>query len=203
MSNIQNIQSIGPMADSAKKEDSQKAKSPVEQEYDDGKRFLENGDYGQAALAFHNVLLAHEELGDESGIANACNQLGHVCLAKKEYAQALVHYQKAWDICDKLYDPMSLLALKKQFLAVNRGLGNFDEAITISLDLLNIYHENRDPHGTVAVLEEMADIYVSAGNRIKAADTYRTVASIHSNYNHKNIAAGFVEKAEELEKVAE
>lgn len=202
MSNVQNIQSIVPMAE-AKKDENGKAKSPVELEYDEGKRFLENGDYAQAALAFHNVLLAHEEQGDEAGMANASNQLGHVCLAKKEYEQAMVHYQKAWDICDKLYDPMSLLALQKQFLAVNRGLGKYEEALSISLDLLDIYHENRDPHGTVAVLEEMADIYVSAGNRQKAADTYRTVASIHSNYNHKNIAATFIEKAEELEKAVE
>lgn len=201
MSNVQNIQSIAPMAPAAKKEEV-KPKSPVEQEYDDGKNFLEKGEYAQAALAFQNVFLAHEEVEDEAGMANASNQLGHVCLAKEDYKQALVNYQKAWDICDKLFDPMSLQALQKQFVEVYRGLKDFDKAISVSMDLLEIYHENRDPHGTVAVFEDIASIYIEAGDSLKAADTYRTIASIHSNYNHKKIAAGFIQKAEELEQEA-
>ena len=198
MSKVQNIESIGPMPTAPKKE-AVKPKGPVEQEYEDGKKFLEKGEYSQAALAFQNVFLAREEEKDEAGMANACNQLGHVCLAKEDYNQALVNYQKTWDICDKLYDPMSLLALRKQFLEVYRGLKDYDKAISISLDLLEIYHENRDPHGTVAIFEGIADIYIEAGNVSKAADTYRTIASIHKNYNHKKIAAGFIKKAEELE----
>ena len=198
MSKVQSLDSIGPMAPAAKKE-VVKPKGPVEQEYEDGKKFLEKGEYPQAALAFQNVFLAREEEGDEPGMANACNQLGHVCLAKKDYKQALVNYQKTWDICDKLYDPMSLLALRKQFLEVYRGLKDYDKSISICLDLLEIYQENRDPHGTVAIFEDIAAIYIEAGNVPKAADTYRTIASIHKNYNHKKIAAGFIQKAEELE----
>ena len=75
----------------------------------------------QAAVAFHNALFGYEEKGDENGIANASNQLGHVCLARKEYEQAKRHYQRAWEICEKLQDPMSLIALSKSYL-VYRGL---------------------------------------------------------------------------------
>jgi len=202
MSNVQNIESIGPMAPAVQKDDAKKPKSPVQKEFDDGKAFLEKGEHSQAALAFGNVFLAYEEEADEAGMANASNQMGHVCLAKEDYAQALVHYQKAWDICDKLFDPMSLLALRKQFVEVYRALKDYDKAISISMDLLEIYQENRDPHGTVAILEGIVGIYIDAENIPLAADTYRTIASIHENYNHKKIAAGFVKKADELEQEA-
>jgi hypothetical protein len=64
--------------------------------------------------------------------------------------------------------------------------------------MLDHYQDNRDPQGTVTTLEEMAGIYVSSGRREKAADTYRTIASIHKNFGHKNIDAGYLEKAAEL-----
>lgn len=199
MSSVQN--SIGPMAPAApeKKEEPKKKLSPVEQEYEDGKRFLENGNHAQAAVAFHNVMLAHEEAEDENGIANAANQLGNVCMERKEYEQARGHFQRAWDICDKSYDEMSLMALKRQFLAIHKALKENDKAAEILYDFIDIYQSNRDPHGTVAVLEELADLYIEMGSKDKAADTYRTVASIHKNYKHEQIAASFVAKAEQLE----
>lgn len=203
MSKVQDLGSIGPMAEQPKKEESKKKVDPVTAEYEEGKRFLENNNHAQAAIAFHNVLLAHEEKNNEEGIANASNQLGNVCMAREEYTQARAHFQRAWDICDKLFDEMSLLALRKQFLAIHRGLEEWDEAINVCFDLLDIYRSNRDPAGTVSVLEEIASIYVEAGNNDKAADAYRTVASIHANYNHKKIAAEFIQKAEVLEHKAQ
>ncbi len=203
MTKVQDLGSIGPIAEQPKKEDSKKPVDPVTAEYEDGKRFLENSNHAQAAIAFHNVLLAHEEEKNEEGIANACNQLGNVCMAREEYEQARTHYQRAWDICDKLFDEMSLVALRKQFLLIHRGLKEWDEAIKLCVDLLDMYRSNRDPAGTVSVLEEMASIYIEAGKKDKAADTYRTVASIHDNYNHKNIAADFIKKAEALEHKAQ
>lgn len=203
MSKVQDLGSIAPMAEQPKEEDSKKTVDPVTAEYEQGKRFLENDNHAQAAIAFHNVLLAHEEKNNEEGIANACNQLGNVCMAREEYTQARAHYQRAWDVCDKLFDEMSLLALRKQFLAIHRGLEEWDEAINLCVELLDMYRSNRDPGGTVSVLEEMASIYMDAGSKAKAADTYRTVASIHSNYNHKNIAADFIQKAEALEHKAQ
>lgn len=199
MSNVQN--SIGPMAPAApeKKEEPKKKLSPVEQEYEDGKRFLENGNTAQAAIAFHNVMLAHEEAKDENGIANAANQLGNVCMAREEYEQARTHFQRAYDICDKNFDEMSLMALNRQFLNIHRALGEHKETVDMLMDFIEIYQSNRDPNGTVTVLEELADVYIEADKKDMAADTYRTIAAIHKNYKHAQIAESFVKKAEELE----
>ena len=196
---LQDISSIAPLAADGK---NKKPADPVVADYEEGKRLLESHNYGQAAVSLHNALLGYEEKGDEAGIANASNQLGHVCLARKEYEQAKRHYQRALEICEKLQDPMSQIALQKQFVAVYCGLKDYSQAITVCLDLLDRYYMNNDPRGTIKVMEEMATIYLASGERGKAADAYRTVASIHRNFQHRTTAEGYLKKARELEEAA-
>jgi len=198
MSNsIQNIKDIGPMAAGTTSETT--AKDPVKNDYEEGKRFLDNGNLAQAAVAFHNALLGFEERGDKTGVANASNQLGHVCLAKGDFVGAENHYRRAQALCEEFGDPMSLFTLSKRFIDVYRGQKEYDRAVAACLDVLDIYRNNNDPRGTVELLENMAAIYVEAGKTDKAADTYRTIAKIHRNYKHQTMADAFEQKAEELE----
>ncbi len=190
------VQPIGTIAraDGADK----KPTDPVQAEFEEGKEFLEKREFGQAAVAFHNVLKAHEEKNNQEGIANAAYQLGHVCLEREEFELALSHYQRAWDIIESMNDPMSLFSLSTKLVEVHRGLKNYRKAIDISLDLIEKYNINNNPEGTVNTLEIMADIYLESGDKQKAADALRTIASIHSNFRHKNIAKRFEQKAKEL-----
>lgn len=192
--NLQSIDTIG----SVDKSKPVKPSDPLQAEYEEGKRFLENQEYGQAAVALHNALVGFKEKNDDAGMANASNQLGHVCLAREEYENALKHYQKAYDICDKSNDRMSVLAVLKKIVEVQRSLKQYDMAIESSLAILDHYQDNRDPQGTVSTLEEMAAIYLKAEKKDKAADTFRTIASIHKNFRHETIAAGFMKKADQL-----
>lgn len=196
---LQDVNSIVPMTDSAQ------AAGIVDQvraDYEEGKRLIENGEYAQAAVSLHNALLGYEEKMDEAGMANASNQLGHICLAKKDFEQARQHYQKAWDICEKKQDSMSLVSLLKKFVLVYRGMKQYRQALDICLDLLDKYHANNDPQGTVTVLVDMAEIYLESGEKAKAVDAYRTVASIHNNFKHHTTAESFAQKAKELEEAA-
>lgn len=195
---LQEINSIAPMPDTKEDRDD----DLVRASYEEGRRFLANQSYAQAAVSLHNALLGYEERGDEAGVANASNQLGHVCLARQDFAMAQRHYQRAWDICEKMQDQMSQIALQKKFLEVYCGLRDFRKAIEICLDLLDRYYQNNDPRGTVEVLEQMAEIYISSGERGKAADTYRTIASIHRNFKHPGTAESYEKKAEDIEKAA-
>ena len=83
---VQSLDSIAPMQEGKKAGASD---DPIQGEFVKGKEFLEKNELSQAAAAFHNALLGYEEKGDDAGIANACNQMGHVCLARKDYDQAL------------------------------------------------------------------------------------------------------------------
>ena len=192
--NLQSIDSIGTMG----KPKSAAPSDPLQAEYEEGKRYLENQEYGQAAVALHNALVGFKEKKDEAGIANASNQLGHVCFAREEYTSALNHYQHALEICEKSNDRMSILAVLKRILEVHKKLKQYEMAIKVSLELLDHYQDNRDPQGTVMILEEMAKVYLMFGKKEKAADAYRTIGSIHKNFRHETIAAGFMKKAEQV-----
>jgi len=195
-SKLQDITSIAPVEGS--KQD-KKPSDPVQAEYEEGKRFLENNETGQAAVALHNALRGFEEKKDEAGIANACNQLGLVCLARKENEKALVHFNRAYEICDKSNDRMSLLAVSKQCVLAYMGMEEWESGVEKCLDMLDWYQDNRDPQGAVATLELLTDIYVASGAYTKAADACRTAASIHKNFQHGTIAENLLKKAEKLE----
>jgi len=196
---ISSIQPLGDIKKAGRKEEKKRSSDPIQAEYDDGIEFLKQDDLTQAAVAFHNVLRCYEEKKHQDGIANAANQLGHVCLKKGEFRKARDFYQRAWDICDRFEDPMSLLALSMQLVVVHRGLNDHGKALELCLDMLEVYDANNNPQGTVATMETMADIYLSINEKAKAADTYRTIASIHNNYSHKSIAEKFNKRAKELE----
>jgi len=191
---LQTLDSIGKMDASP----TAKPSDPLQADYEEGKRFLENQAYGQAAVALHNALVGFKERDDQAGIANASNQLGHVCFARGEYASSLQHYQQALDICDKSNDRMSVLAVLKKIVDAQKALKKYAPAITSCMAILDHYHDNRDPQGTVTTLEEIAELYLNLEQKEKAADTYRTIASIHKNFRHENIAAGFIKKAAQL-----
>ena len=153
---LQSITSIAPMADSP-------AAGPadsVTKDYEDGKRMLQNRNYGEAAVAFHNALVGFEEKGDANGIANTSNQLGILCMQKKDFEGALKNFTRAREICEKLNDPLSVFALSKNFIDVYVGLNQYDKAVNTCLDLLDGYQANNDPRGAVSVLERIAEINI-------------------------------------------
>ena len=192
--NLQTIDSIGTMGNSP----TAKPSDPLQADYEEGKKHFENQAYGQAAVALHNALVGFKQRDDQAGIANASNQLGHVCFARGEYDSSLQHYQTALDICDKSNDRMSVLAVSKKIVEVQKALKQYNLAIISCLGILDHYHDNRDPQGTVTTLEEIAQLYLKLEQKEKAADTYRTIASIHKNFRHESIAASFMKKAAQL-----
>lgn len=192
---IQKIDSIGPADETGEK---QPTKSQAQLDYDEGRGYVERGEAALAAVALHNALRGFEEENNLEGIANASNQLGHACLLRKEFDKAVVHYQKAWEICEELEDHISLLSVAKSLAEAHEGLGEYRKALDLCLDLLDSYQRNNDPQNSVAVLERMAGIYVASGEKLRAADAYKTAASIHANFGHSAIAESFREKAAEL-----
>lgn len=196
MSNqIQNINEITPLQKDGKTDSA----DPVQAEYLEGKGLLERNETGMAAVALHNALIGYEERGDDNGIANASNQLGNVCLQRKEFDKAIGHFKRAEEICEKLGDPISLLALSKQMIVAYTEAGQYKEAASRCLHILELYQANNNPKGTVETLEDMAEIYIKAGDNGKASDAYRTIASIHKNFKHEKMAKDFLKKAEELD----
>ncbi|MCF6290881.1 MAG: tetratricopeptide repeat protein [Desulfobacterales bacterium] len=174
-------------------------KKQAQADFDQGKVFLETGELTMAAAAFHNALVGYDQLNDLNGVANAAVKLGDICLARKDYAAALRHFERADAICAKEQDLSSSLFLKKKFIKARVGLKQFREAVAGCMDLLDIYSGNNNPDGAVKILGTLKDIYLKMDEPGKAADALRTVASIHSSFGHKRTAESVRAQADALE----
>ena len=183
-------------------QENQAVEDPAQEDYDKGKELHQAGDDAQAASCFHNALIGFEQNNNEKGVANASDQLGDICAAREEHEKAIVHYQRAYDICDKENDRFSLIALQKKMAVSRKGLKQYDEAIKIYLNVIDIYSGYNNPAGTVATMEELAKFYLEIGERQQSADTYRTIASIHKNFKHNLHAQEFMDKATQVEQGA-
>ena len=62
--NIQPLESLKPMAGESAGEDL----DPARKDYLEGRKLHSQGEYAQAALAFHNALRGFEEQGDAAGV---------------------------------------------------------------------------------------------------------------------------------------
>jgi tetratricopeptide (TPR) repeat protein len=180
----------------------QEAEEPVQVDYAKGKELRESGDDAQAASCFHNALISFEQDGNEKGVANASDQLGDICAVREEHEKAIAHYQRAYDICHKENDKFSLIALQKKMAVSRKDLKQYNEAVKIYLNVIDIYSGYNNPSGTVATMEELAELYLDIGERQKSADTYRTIASIHKNFSHNIQAKEFMDKAAQVEQGA-
>ena len=172
---------------------------PAQKDYDAGKQHQDTGDVVQAAAAFHNALVGYEQSGNEKGIANTVFQLGDICVGREKYEQGLAHFQRAYEICDGFNDNLSLLLLKKKMAHAHRCLKQFPDAVRIYMDVLDIYSCHNNPEGAVQVLDILADIFLETGEKARAADAYRTAASIHKNFKHAREAQALLDKAQAIE----
>lgn len=173
-------------------------KSQARQDYDKGQEHLKKQELALAAAAFHNALLGFEEDADENGVANAADKLGDVCLERKEFAKAISYFDRAYAICQRHTDRFSLFSLERKKARVYGESGDYAKAIDAYMDIIDEYNALRDPRGAVETLETLADLYLQTQEKGKAADCYRTIASIHKNYKHNNFYASYMEKAATL-----
>jgi tetratricopeptide (TPR) repeat protein len=176
-------------------------RDPAKRDYKQGRECLDKGDFNQAAIFLHNALLGFEEQGNEAGVANASDRLGDVCLAKKEFQLAIDNFKRAKEICQKEDDSFSLLALNKKIAGGLKKLGQLDEALELLFDIFEHYSLMRNPKGTVEILEVIAEVYIEKGDNEKAADSYRTIASIHNTFQHPRLAQDFEARAALVEQL--
>lgn len=164
-----------------------------------GKEHLSQGDLTMAAHAFHNALIGFEQANKDEGVANAANNLGDICVQRKDFASAINHYERAFAICERLSDPSSLLYLRKKLAKSHHDLKQFEEAIKAYNTLLDIYVSRNNPEGSVETLLMLAEVYLDKGKRQASADSLRTAASIHANFKHTKQAEELLARAKTIE----
>lgn len=178
--------------------EAEEEKSQARKDYEEGLEFMKKDELPQAANLFHNALIGFEQDGDTAGIANAADKLGDICSERRDFDNAMKHYERVHEICQKEGDGVSLFALDKKKADLHARCGKFDQAINMYLDIIDEYNVMRNPKGTIDTLEKLAQVYIDKGEREMAADCYRTAASIHKNFKHNRHAELYLRKADEI-----
>ncbi|MBU0909713.1 MAG: tetratricopeptide repeat protein [Proteobacteria bacterium] len=173
-------------------------KSQARLDYEEGLEFLKNKETAQAANMFHNALIGFEQEKDINGIANATDKLGDICAERRELDKAMQLYDRVISICQDQGDSISVFSIDKKKAKLHADCGKYEKAISMYLDIIDQYNAMRNPQGTVDTLETLAQVYLDAGKREKAADCLQTAAAIHEKYKHRKHAEDFMKRAEEL-----
>ena len=138
---IQPLDSLGPVA--TEKGSDQDQDNPAKKDYLEGRKLHSDGEYTQAAIAFHNALRGFEEQGDQAGVANASDRLGDACLARSEFDMAIANFQRACAICEKEDDSFSVLALNKKMAVIRDLETNRYEPVRLMDTLSQVIIEKR------------------------------------------------------------
>jgi len=64
---------------------------------------VKQGDVDESLRIFRELLIKHEEIGDEEGKAFTMFEMGDIYKTKDEYTEAIVYYKKALQMCSTLY----------------------------------------------------------------------------------------------------
>ena len=93
---------------------------------------------------------------------------GTIQRKKKEWANALISYQRANDAAKKMKDDFQLGNSAEGIAASYFNLGNLDKAREVALFVLNESYRIKLPIGQVQALQLLAEIEEKAGNIVKA-----------------------------------
>lgn len=178
-------------------EKEEEEKTQAQQDYEQGMSFINDKETAQAAASFHNAIVGFEQDKDDNGVANACMRLADICLGD-DLDKALQFCMRAKKICSASEDTFSLICIKETEAKAYSQWQKYAEAIKLYIELVEDYNITRNPQGAVNSLETMAELYLKDDNKDKAADCYKTIASIHKSFKHVTYYQRYLKKSEDL-----
>ncbi len=119
-------------------------------------------EYGQQALALAN------KLEWSRGIASAYNSIGCNYLACNNNAKALIHFNLALDLNEKLNDDFRIAQNLGNIALVYQNLGNYPKALENLFKALKTFEKMGDQTGMANQYGNIGNIYQESGNARKA-----------------------------------
>jgi len=150
------------------------------------KEALAIGSYDEAdTLAKRMVELAIRVYGlDSHESAKALTNLGLVQQKSNDYESAVLNFEAAIDIVERIEDRLNsdLISPLRGLGSAQLGAGRPDLARRSYARAVHISHVNEGPHNLmqVEVLEELAEVYLSMGDRDEALDVHQSIYNLEA-----------------------
>ncbi|MCC6194927.1 MAG: tetratricopeptide repeat protein [Burkholderiales bacterium] len=106
------------------------------------------------------------------------NVLGSCCLRGGRYAQARQHYRHALQLALASGDPTHVAAAQDHVGLAEKALGNFDEALRLSLQSLLTHRRIGDVAGEALCLNNLGDLHLARGEPAAASPYLRDALAL-------------------------
>ena len=104
--------------------------------------------------------------------------LGSCCLRRGRYAEAREHYRHGLQLATAFGDPTFVATAQDHVGLAEKALGNYDEALRMSMQSLATHRRTGDVAGEALCLNNLADLHMSRGAPADAAPYLREALAI-------------------------
>ena len=104
--------------------------------------------------------------------------LGSCCLRRGRYAEAREHYRHVLQLATAYGDPSHVATAQDHVGLAEKALGNFDEALRMSLQSLLTHRRLGDAAGEALCLNNLADVHMARGDPAAAGPYLRDALAI-------------------------
>jgi len=171
----------------------------------------------QEALQFAQQGLAlAEQIQFDKGCAELYRSTGNAYYLLTDYEQAIAHYEKALEICEKLQDFDSMaknyfnlsniyrtqrtkiyysLEILQRALLIWKQLDNIDNMARAYKSIIQVYLDVGEAHYAEMYAEEALNLALEAGNRREEASLYDILGQMNDSEENKQIAEEYYQKS--------
>ncbi|HEY7169721.1 MAG TPA: tetratricopeptide repeat protein [Vicinamibacterales bacterium] len=125
-------------------------------------------DYAAAEKHFSESLRIETSLGNQLGIANACNDLGNVANMRGRFEQARELYGKALAIQEQGNDERAVSVTQFNLGVVTMNIGRFDDAETLLKESLAGFRKRGNTRESAFPLNGLGQLHASTGDTVTA-----------------------------------
>jgi len=124
----------------------------------------QQGDYSTAAPILEESVRLWQELGDESGLAEALHFQGHLIFDQKQYAAAGILYQESRELYQRLGDLQSIQPLIGDLGMVAYHMGDYEKARILYEECLVFSRKHGSKENIAQTLYRLGDLARLAGD---------------------------------------
>lgn len=133
-----------------------------------GISFYVQGNYVDALKFFTQSVIINEQIGNKSGVAKACNNIGSIYLRKGIYQQALIYLKKSLEIKEELGDEAGLAGSLGNIGIIYSNQGNYPRAVEYYNRSLELHQKAQNQEGMATTLANLGMLYKEQGDTEKA-----------------------------------
>jgi CHAT domain-containing protein len=131
------------------------------------------GGYQQALATYRLALSVAEQIGDQTGIARALNNVGSVHNRQAKYVEALEYHQKSLALSETLRDTVGIAGALSGIGKVHQSRGNFSQTLEFFQRSLALTEPLGDKSAIASALVNIADVHQLLGNFAQALVSYQ------------------------------